>query len=159
MNNRNERRCTRPVDITTLPVEETQKACKAVCIKEMIIQLLTRSVTITQLDLYLQRTNDPFSFSLFSPPDNHLSIPLTLKHSPTLLHPMTPPPRFDHNTVTSPQLFPIGPSGDENETTRPFDWIMQGIPGETPPTLYVHSKTEYPISTVLPACCIRQKHG
>lgn len=93
--NRNERRCTRPVDITTLSMEKTQKACKAVRIKDMIIQLLSHSVAITQLDLYLQCTNDSFSFTLFILPDNHLSIPLTLTFSHTLApshpHPIPPP--------------------------------------------------------------------
>lgn len=123
-------------------VKETQKACKAVCIKDMIIQLLTHSVTITQLDLYLQCTKDSFSFTLFIPPNNHLSITLALlPHSCTHWPPHPIPSSFDHNTVTSPQLFLIGLSGDENEVIRPFDWIMQGNPRETPPTLYVHSKT------------------
>lgn len=118
-----------------------KKADKADCIKKTIIQLLSPSITITQLDLYLKCTNDSFSFSLFIRPDNHLCLPL-ISHSPTLLHPVTPfkrPPT--PTTVTSPQLFPIGLFGDEDEATGPFDWIMQGNPGETPPTLYVQSKT------------------
>lgn len=143
--NRNERRCTRPVNITTLSVEKTQKACKAVCIKDMIIRLLTHSVTIPQLDLYLQCTNDSFSLTLFIPLDNHFSIPLTLtfSHSPTLLHPVAP----IQSPPSQPQHSDLAPAvshwrvRDANETTRPFDWIMQGNPGETPPILYVHRKT------------------
>lgn len=126
-----------------LSVEKIQKACKSDSIKDIIIQLLTHSVTITQLDLYLQCTNDSFSLTLFIPPDNHLSIPLTLTFSHTLAlsHPPTAPSSLGHNTVTSPHLFLIGLCGDESKATRLFDWIMQGNPGETPPTLYVHIKT------------------
>lgn len=58
-------------------------------IKEMIILLLSHTVTITQLDLYLRHTNDSFSSTLFIPPDNHLSISLTLN---TLPHSCTQSP-------------------------------------------------------------------
>lgn len=131
---------SRPVDTTMLSVEKTQKACKAVCIKDTIIQFLTHSVTITQLDLYLQCTNDSFAFTPFIPPDNHLSIPLTLTFSYTLAlsHPL---PYWTDNTVSFPHLFLIGLSVDENKATARCDWTVQGSPGETPPTLYVHSKT------------------
>lgn len=78
-----------------------KKADKADCIKKTIIRLLSPSITITQLDLYLKCTNDSFSFSLFIRPDNHLSLPLIL-HSPTLLHPVTPfkrPPPTHHSDL------------------------------------------------------------
>ena len=113
--------------------------------------MIIHSVTITQLDLYLQCTNDSFSLTLFIQPyhpDNHLSIPLTLTFSHTLA-PGQPPLLHSPFLTTWPQhsdfvssiLFLIGLCGDESKATGLFDWIIQGNPRETPPTLYVHSKT------------------
>lgn len=145
MNNRNEGRCTCPVDITTLSVE-THTACKAVCIKDMI-QLLTHSVSITQLDLYLQCTKDTFSFTLFVPPDNHLSIPFTLALSHTLApshpHPV-PPPTHTH---TRPQHSDLAPA-ISYWPPRWWEWgngtIWLDYAGKSrgnPSHSYVHSKT------------------
>ena len=89
-----------------------------------------------------------------------LSIRLTLPLSRTLLvlHPVTPSLKctvshlLDHNTVTSPHLLLIGLSGDAITGTRPFDWIIQGNPRETPPIFDVHLKTR--VSDFLRVACM-----
>lgn len=62
-------------------VERTQGSCRVVFIKDVKIQLLTHSVTVTQPDLYLQRTNDSFTFTPFIAQNNHFPIPITLSFS------------------------------------------------------------------------------
>lgn len=143
MNIKNERRCTHHMHTTLLSVEKTQKACKTVCIKAMIIQLLFHTVTLTQLDLYLQCTSGSFSSSLLNPPDNNLSIPPTLNILPhfwTLSPQLSGPSPFNHNTGTSPQVFAIGQDSPEMKATGLFDWIIQGNVRETSPSLYVSTK-------------------
>lgn len=131
---------TRPVDINTMSVEKTQKACKAVCIKDMIIQRLTHSVTITQLDLYFHCTNDSFSFTPFISPDNHLSIPHTLTSSRTQsplsthIHTHTLPFSLNHNTLTLPRLFLIGLSMMKTGQPGHLIGLCREIPGKPLPS-------------------------
>lgn len=130
---------THPVNITTMRVEETQKACKGVSIKDVIIQFwLTQLLSHSWISISSAQTIH--SASLHSV---LLAIPLqhSRTQSPLCTHAHTPPSILDHNTVTSPHLFLIGLFGEANKATSRCDWIMQGNPGETPPILYVHLKT------------------
>lgn len=152
---------THPVDRATMSVEKTQKACKAVCIKDMIIPLLTHSLTISQLDLYFHCTNDSFSFTPFISPDNYLSLPRTLTISRTLAlgHPSTHTHFPSHLTTTQrpcPLCFSLVSlwSKQDNRTI----WLDYAGKSRGNPSHPLCS-SECPISTVLPACCIRQKHG
>lgn len=130
---------THPVNITTMRVEETQKACKGVSIKDVIIQFWLTQL-LSHSWIFISSAQTIHSASLHSV---LLAIPLrhSRTQSPLCTHTHTPPSILDHNTVTSPHLFLIGLFGEANKATSRCDWIMQGNPGETPPILYVHLKT------------------
>lgn len=160
MNIKNGWRCTHHMHKTLLSVEKTLKACKTVCIKVLIIQLLFQRVTLTQLHLYLQGIRGSFSSSLLYPPDNNLSIPqpLTFSHTFECCHPnpVAPP----HQTITQgpqPKCLPLVCIAPRLKQLGHLIGLGRKMSGKALLLFMFPPKYEYPVSPILPACCIRQK--
>lgn len=168
MNNRNER-CAVHTQAVLIPwiqpgcqCRGLKKHCRAVCIKHITIQFLTLLVTLTAGSLSVMHScfihSTPFILA-----DNHLSIPLTPTFSHTLVpsNPHTAPSSPDHNTVSdlTPICFSLVSLLMRTRRPHHFIGLCREIQGKPLPSFMFIAKHECPISTVLPACCIRQKHA
>lgn len=122
------------------------------------------SVGSALLDVYRHCINDPTSFALFIPSNSCLSIPLP----PTISHSLAPdhPPHTQTSSLTWPQHSDLTPFvAHWSLWWCKLDgldiWLDNaGKSRENPSHSFMFiSKQKGRMSAVLPACCIRQKHG
>lgn len=141
---------TRPVDITTLSLQKTQKACKAVCIKDnSALDSLSYYHTVGSLSPMHKRFIQ--LHSIHSSRQSSLYYPHT---SPTLVHPLTPIQSPPLTQWSLPSCFSLVFLVMRMRQPDLLIGLCREIPGKPLPPFMFIAKHEYPISRL--ACILHQ---